>query len=90
MDCSINFIPKMNYKKLINGYKNVLESIYSQKNYYERVKTFLKEYHPHIKKSKIKISDIKALFKVSCKLGFLEKEKRYYWKLFFHSLTKHP
>jgi len=46
MDCSLNFIPKMNYETLINGYKNILDTIYSPKQYYERVKIFLKEYKP--------------------------------------------
>ncbi len=45
-DCSINFIPKMNYETLINGYKHILYTIYSPKQYYERVKTFLKAYKP--------------------------------------------
>ncbi|MDI6814690.1 MAG: B12-binding domain-containing radical SAM protein, partial [Dehalococcoidales bacterium] len=36
MDFSINFIPKMNYKTLIDGYKKVINTIYSPKQYYER------------------------------------------------------
>ena len=40
MDCSLNFIPKMNYETLIDGYKNILNTIYSPKQYYERIKTF--------------------------------------------------
>ena len=45
-DCSLNFIPKMNRETLIAGYKHILKTIYSPGGYYERVKTFLKEYRP--------------------------------------------
>ena len=91
MDGSINFIPRMKYKHLISGYKKILTTIYSQKAYYERVKTFLKEYQlPTIKMPRITTAEIGALFKSIWKLGVLEKGKRYYWKLFFHSLFKYP
>src|SRR4030067_1580883 len=45
-DFSINFVPKMKYETLVTGYKNVLDTIYSPRHYYERVVTFLKEYRP--------------------------------------------
>ena len=87
LDGSINFIPKMSYQKLISGYKEVLETIYSQKEYYERVKTFLKEFRPvGFKSNRVSLQGIKALFKSMWILGVLEKGKRYYWKLFFYSL----
>ncbi|HDL18787.1 MAG TPA: DUF4070 domain-containing protein [Bacteroidetes bacterium] len=91
MDGSINFIPKMKYQTLIAGYKRVLETIYSPKEYYERVKTFLTEYQSTIKNPvRITFSEIKALFKSMWFLGVLEKGKQYYWKLFFLSLFKYP
>lgn len=40
MDASINFIPKMNYKNLIQGYSRLLNTIYSQEEYYNRLKIF--------------------------------------------------
>lgn len=91
MDGSINFIPKMNYQKLADGYKKVLETIYHPKEYYERVKIFLKEYQPHINSSgKISWQGVKALLRSFWVLGVREKGKRYYWKLFFLSLFRYP
>ena len=90
MDGSINFIPKMNYQILINGYKDVLGSIYSPKAYYERVRTFLKEYHPSKKYlKKISIRDLEHLIKSFWKLGIIEKGRIYFWKLFFLGLFRH-
>ena len=48
-DGTTNFIPKMHYETLINGYRNILNRIYSPKHYYERIKVFLKEYEPRTK-----------------------------------------
>ncbi len=91
-DCSLNFIPKMNYETLINGYKNILSTIYSPKQYYERVRTFLKGYKPQKRKrvSRLQFYQIRAFIKSMWFLGIREKGRRYYWKLFVSTLLRHP
>jgi len=91
MDGSMNFIPKMNYQHLLDGYKKILKTIYSPKAYYERVKTFLREYHlPSLRSKKLTMRDTKAFLKSLWILGVTEKGKRYYWKLLFYSLFNYP
>jgi len=91
MDGSMNFVPKMNYSKLREGYRTVLKTIYSPREYYERVKTFLHEYHlPALKPSKLAFCEFKAFLKSLWILGVLEKGKRYYWKLLLLSLFRYP
>ncbi len=91
MDGSMNFIPKMDYKTLISGYKRVLETIYSQKEYYNRLKIFLDEYTLPLKKAdRLTFKNLKAFLKTLWTLGLREKGKRYYWKIFFRSLFKYP
>ena len=91
MDGSMNFVPKMNHQKLKDGYRQVLQTIYSQKDYYERVKTFLKEYQLHsTNMTKVQFQEVLALFRSLWVLGVLEKGKRFFWKLFFYSLVRHP
>ena len=90
-DCSINFIPKMDYETLIHGYKHILDTIYSPQHYYERIKTFLKEYKPRRRrKGRIHFHDIRAFVKSIWFLGIREKGRRYYWKLFLSTLLKQP
>ncbi len=91
-DCSINFIPKINYETLINGYKHTLSTIYSPKQYYERIKTLLKEYKPKRKKraSRLQFYHIRALSKSMWFLGVKERGRIYYWKLLVSTLLKHP
>jgi len=91
MDGALNFIPKMEYQRLIRGYKEILETIYAPKQYYLRVKSFLKDYTVPLKKTKkISSSDLKAFLKSIWILGVLDKGKRYYWKLLIFSLLKYP
>lgn len=91
VDGSINFVPKMNYKLLMNGYVSLLRFIYAQPNYYQRVITFLKEYQlPMKNKVSVTIHDIGALFKSIWKLGVLEHGRHYYWRLFFYTLFRFP
>jgi len=90
-DGSTNFIPKMGYETLISGYKHIVNTIYSPKQYYERVKTFLKEYKPQRKRrGKLELRYLRALIKSMWFLGIKETGRRYYWKLFASTLLKKP
>jgi radical SAM superfamily enzyme YgiQ (UPF0313 family) len=91
MDGTLNFIPKMNSQSLINGYKSILMTIYSHKEYYERIKTFLKEYNPTFyKKSFPSKNEIVAFIRSLWILGIVEKGRRHFWSLILTSIIKHP
>ncbi len=91
-DFSLNFIPKMNVEILMNGYKKILNTIYSPKHYYKRVITFLKEYKPKRLrgKSHFKFCYFKAFFKSIWFLGIKGKERLHYWKLISWTLLRRP
>ena len=90
-DLSINFIPKMNLNVLLNGYNYIINTIYSPKQYYERVMNFLKEYQPvKLGMPHFSFNQLAALIKANFHLGFIGKERKYYWKLFFWSAFKRP
>jgi hypothetical protein len=90
-DCSINFIPKMNYDALINGYKKILSTIYSPAYYYERIREFLKEYKPSKKRIfRFHFSYLWTFLKSVFRLGIIGKERVHYWKLIFWSLFTCP
>jgi Fe-S oxidoreductase len=91
-DLTMNFIPVMNQGKLLNGYKSIIGTIYSPKYYYDRVMTFLKDFHPmrHKGVTHIRFSDIVAFCRSIFKLGIIGKERLYYWKLLIWSIFKRP
>jgi radical SAM superfamily enzyme YgiQ (UPF0313 family) len=91
-DFSLNFIPKMNPETLINGYKKILDTIYSPKHYYKRVKTFLKQYQPKKfdKQTYFKFCYLTAFLKSIWLLGIRGKERFHYWKLIIWTLVRRP
>ena len=90
-DFSLNFIPKMNSKTLLAGYKKIIKTIYAPKYYYRRVKTFLGEYRPLTKnRGQFKLCYLMALLKSVLRLGILGKERWHYWGLFFWTLSTRP
>lgn len=90
-DFSLNFVPKMNYDELIEGYGNILKNIYSPKAYYQRVKQFMADYRRrHMHKNRIRLTHFKALFKTFVIIGIMQKGRREYWKFIFWTLFRHP
>jgi radical SAM superfamily enzyme YgiQ (UPF0313 family) len=90
-DFSMNFVPKMNAEALLDGYKKVVLTVYSPKEYYARVLRFLRTYKPLYKgRARIRITHLVALLKSVVLLGVVGKERIHYWKLFFWSLFRRP
>ena len=88
---TLNFIPKMDTKVLVSGYKKILETIYGPKAYYERIRTFLREFKPPKRRvQKIKLFHIKVLVKSFWFLGIKGRGRRYFWRLIIWSLLKYP
>jgi len=94
VDGTMNFIPNMNLDTLREGYKNILQHIYSPEHYYQRVKTFLREYKPPKIKASLDFAHvfeyILAFFRSIYHLGIVGKERVHYWKLLFWTLFRRP
>ena len=90
-DFATNFIPRMDYELLINGYKKILSTIYSPRHYYERVRTFLKEYIPPKKRLfHFRFNYITAIIRSTIVLGIIGKERFHYWRLLFWTMFSRP
>jgi len=92
-DGTTNFIPKMRYDILMNGYKQILQTIYAPRQYYERIRTFLKEYRPNSElgsRSRLKAHHIVSLIKSTLVLGIRDRARVEYWKLIFSTLIRYP
>ena len=87
----LNFVPKMDKKVLVDGYKKIMTTIYSPREYYQRVKTFLREFRPPKRRQpKFHFYYLKALFASFWLLGVRYRGRRYFWRLIFWSLFKRP
>ena len=90
-DNTMNFLPKMEPEALRDGYRYIMSHIYSPRGYYERVRTFLREYRrPPVLRFRISFDELHALFQSVVELGVRGKEWREYWRLFFWTLFRRP
>ncbi len=90
-DYTLNFIPKMNRNDLVRGYKNIIQKIYSGKNYYQRVLLFIKRFKPSVvNKTSLSALHIKAFIKSIFLLGIVDRFRKYYWELIFWCLLNQP
>ncbi len=90
VDGQTNIIPKMGLDTLREGYKKLLEQIYSPQFYYARVKTFLQEYTAPQIQVRLEPQYILAFFRSIYRLGIQGVERAQYWKLVLWSLFRRP
>jgi len=97
-DLSTNIKPKMGLDALSQGYAQIISGIYSPKPYYERVRTYLREYRPlekarlrfHIGYLRLHSGYVLALPKTMFLLGVKDRARFQYWTLLFWSLFRRP
>ena len=87
---STNFVPTMDIATLREGYKDIMRNIYSPEHYYQRVKTFLREYKPPKVVTRLNFEDILAFFRSIYHLGILGKERVHYWRLLLWTCFHRP
>jgi radical SAM superfamily enzyme YgiQ (UPF0313 family) len=90
MDGSTNIIPKMGLTALKNGYRYILEHIYSPEHYYERINTFLKEYQAPKIRSPFEFQYVMGFFRSVVQIGIKGVERAHYWRLIFWTLLHKP
>ncbi len=90
VDGTTNIIPHMNLDILREGYKHILQHIYSPEHYYQRIKTFLREYKSSEIKAPLDVQHILAFFRSIYQLGIIGKERGHYWKLLLWTLFRRP
>jgi hypothetical protein len=90
-DFTMNFMPKMEYGELLDGYKNIIQNIYSTKPYYKRLRQLLINYHRiPLGHGKINLTTIKSFLKSAFIIGFVKKGRSEYWKMIIWTLFHRP
>ncbi len=88
VDNTTNIIPKMDIETLRKGYRDMMNYLYSPKNYYSRIKTLLLEYKPPKIKSRFRVGQLMAFFRSIVILGIVGKERLQYWKMLVWTLFR--
>lgn len=90
VDGTTNIVPAMSMDALQEGYKKILRYVYSPEHYYQRIKTFFREYQPKKADAPLDIRRLLVLFRSIFYLGIMGKERFYYWKLFLWTYFHRP
>ena len=90
VDGTTNISPKMGLDTLREGYRNMIQHLYSPRNYYKRAMTFLREYEMPKKRIHLDFQRLIAAFRSSIRLGLFGKERFQYWKILFWTLFCRP
>jgi radical SAM superfamily enzyme YgiQ (UPF0313 family) len=87
-DCQLNFLPRMNATRLVEGYRTVLQRIYACDAYYERVKLFLSRCEPGHQR-RLSYSNIRAFLSSVMHQGLFGKARLSYWKFMLTAATRY-
>jgi radical SAM superfamily enzyme YgiQ (UPF0313 family) len=80
--CSLNFVPKMDPVRLVEGYQSIMRTIYKSSEYYGRALECLKRISvdgPGSNRYKV-FSGALALTRIALKLGLMDHERREFWR----------
>jgi hypothetical protein len=90
VDGTTNFVSRMNADTLREGYRRILRHIYSPGPYYQRVRTFLREYRRPQIRVRPDWRQLLAFAHSSVRLGVLGRERFQYWWLLVWTLFRRP
>jgi hypothetical protein len=90
-DGELNFIPRLDSDLLRTGYRRIVRTIYSPKEYFNRVRTFLSEYRmPKTGPKSRNKWHVLALLRTFWRIGIVERDRRYFWRLMLHVIGNYP
>ena len=88
---ALNFVPKMDAARLVEGYKSIMRTIYNSSEYYARALDSLKRTtHGLGEPNRFDlISGLAAFTRITIRLGVLDGERKEFWRFFVHALARH-
>ncbi|MBE7499266.1 MAG: DUF4070 domain-containing protein [Verrucomicrobiales bacterium] len=90
VDGTTNFIPRMNRETLHQGYARLMGDLYSPGPFYQRVRTFLREYRPAALSRRVDWRSLMAFGLASLRLGLIGRERFHYWALLLWTCLRRP
>ena len=88
----LNFLPRMDSARLVEGYRSVLKRIYSSEAYYERVKLYLTRTHPQRMQGRqrwLTPGNARAFVISIMRQGVFGRQRRSYWKFLAAVATRY-
>jgi hypothetical protein len=86
----LNFQPRLDRNYLENGYRELMRRLYEPRNYYQRIRIFLKNYEARSQRLRLSWADCQAFVKSFWWLGVWYRGRLAYWRFFLETLLRHP
>jgi radical SAM superfamily enzyme YgiQ (UPF0313 family) len=90
VDGTTNFIPRMNRETLRDGYRRLMNHLYAPGPYYQRIRTFLREYQPSRASGAVTLRNLGAFVRATVRLGVLGRERFHFWGLLAWTCFRRP
>lgn len=90
VDGTTNFISRMNRETLSDGYRRLMDHIYSPGPYYQRIRTFLREFRPSHGSGGMSSQNIGAFMGACLRLGVIGRERFHFWGLLLWTCFRRP
>jgi radical SAM superfamily enzyme YgiQ (UPF0313 family) len=89
-EATLNFVPRMDTTRLLEGYKRILSTIYSPAEYYQRSLDCLSHLTegPEPRRGRL-TSDVAAFARIAIVLGVLDSARMEFWRYMKRTLTSH-
>jgi radical SAM superfamily enzyme YgiQ (UPF0313 family) len=89
-EASLNFVPRMDTARLVEGYKRILSTIYSPAEYYKRALDCLSHLTqgPEPRRGRL-TSDVAAFARIAIVLGVIDGARMEFWRYMKRTLTSH-
>lgn len=90
--CALNFTPKMDAARLIEGYQSLLRALYRPAEYYQRTLECLKRVSENESAPQYYgfANAVTAFARIALKLGLLDRERVEFWRFFVRAAVRHP
>jgi radical SAM superfamily enzyme YgiQ (UPF0313 family) len=88
---ALNFMPKMDPARLVEGYISIMRTIYNPREYYQRVLDSLKR-TPKVLAEPTGynlLAGLTAFTRLMVKLGVVDRERREFWRFFVEAASHH-
>ena len=86
----LNFVPRLDRRFLIEGYRRLMRSLYEPRSYYQRILAFLNEHGPRGPALGLSWTDFKAFIKSLWLMGVWHRGRVAFWLFFSTVLLRHP
>lgn len=90
VDGTTNIVPAMGIESLERGYRDMMVELYSPRNYYARLRTFLRQYRPRPVRSRLRGWHIAAFVRSIYYLSIVGHERFRYPGLLLWTICRNP